>query len=563
MFVDISGFNIKKLGNFYSKSKTVFRVYAPEYDELYLNLGTHQFKMHRKDKCFEIALSGDLELYRYNYSNNKGVSFTDPFAYLCDDNFSYILDKNKFNKEVIQVDRPSIPAVVYECSVRDFSHNDSYPGKYKGKFLAFCETGLKEDDYYVLGVDYLKNLGITHVQLMPVFDFDNDHSDYNWGYNPVAYNYVKKDYVYDQSDAYAYINELRKSVNFLHSNGIRVILDVVFNHVYNVRKNNLGKMLKGRLYRYRNDGSLAEGTMCGNEVRSEDRFVRAYIVEMVQRYVELFDIDGIRMDLMGITDYQTVNLIHDTLRKIKSDFYISGEGWNMGDVLPEEERASINNAYKMPDVLMFNDRFRETIISYVSGNMNVNEDVKQVLMAENYLDFSHSLNYIECHDGFTMFDRMQNYMYDEDEWVRRRRCTLGLALVMVARGTPFIHAGQEFLRTKYGIENSYNRGDDINQFDWNLRVYNNTICDYFKDLIAIRKENPDFDDPDAETSVSNYYECLIYRVGSLIIFINPTENEHIYDDGETYLVLHDGETKLNQRRGVISISSYSLVICKL
>ena len=561
-YYTIEDFDIKKLGSFYQPDRTVFRVFAPDHKQLFLQLDGSIYTMHRNGMCFEIALAGNLEKVTYNYVNDKGVSFKDPFAYLSIGKESIVLDKNKFISNVV-TPKENKTKIIYEASVRDFSSDSSYNGKVKSKFLSFTEGNLKIDNYFMIGLDYLKNIGISHLQLMPIFDFDNDKSEYNWGYNPIAYNYVKADYVFDQKDPYAYINELRNTINILHSNDIRVVLDVVFNHVYNAHTNDLEKMLPGRIFRYTQDGKLANGTLCGNEINSEDPFVREYIVLMILRYLQLFDIDGIRMDLMNILDIDTINKIKDTLTIYKKDFLVYGEGWNMGDVLPDYKRATISNYKSMPKVGLFNDKFRDVITSFLCGDESIKHEVKNVLACDpSYLDKEHSINYLECHDGLTFYDRMLAYKPDDDLWLNERRCKLALAMVMLSRGTPFIHMGQEFYRSKSGIENSYNAGDEINRIDWNLRVNNNRICDYFKDLVEIRKEYDVFDKDNVNISFDDYYECLIYKLDNIKIFINPSVNEHVYDDGNQYEVIFDKNGKCEYHMGILKIPACGLLICK-
>lgn len=558
----IKDFDIKQLGSFYYHDKTVFRVFAPDHNKMFLLIDNDLYEMHRNHYYFEIALGGDLELIRYNYVTEDGIKFKDPFAYVSIDDKSVVVNKNHFNNRIV---RPSYMKniIIYEANVRDFSSSFSYTGKLRSKFLSFCESGLKLENYYMIGLDYLKNLGITHLQLMPVFDYDNDGSEYNWGYNPIAYNYVKKDYVLDSKEPYAYINELREMVNTLHENDIRVVLDVVFNHVYHPISNDLGIMLPKRFFRYREDGTLAEGTLCGNEINSQDVFVREYIIEMVSRYIELFDIDGIRMDLMGISDIDTVNKLRETMVSIKNDFVVYGEGWNMGDVLPEDLRASIRNYRYLPEIGMFNDRFRDVIIKYVSGDNSIKEEVKQILACDpNYLDSKHSINYVECHDGYTMIDHMYKYLGDHD-YNNKRRCLLALSLIMISRGIPFIHMGQEFFRTKKGIRNTYSCDDSINGIDWNLRVDNNEATDYFKDLINFRKEHEIFDSEEACIDFDDYYGCLIYNIGGLKIIINASEHDHIYNDGNNNHVIFNYQGRCDFVSSVINIPAFSILVCKI
>ena len=558
----LNDFNIETLGSFYQKNKTIFRVFAPESKCVYLVINQKKYEMHKNNYCFEIAFSGDLERVKYYYQNDIGETFRDPFAYYSDDKYSYVLDTNKFITETVMPKKQD-DIIIYETSVRDFSCASSYPGKINRKLLSFTEKDLRINVIYSVGLDYLKQLGITHLQLMPILDFDNDKSNYNWGYNPLAFNYIKNDYILDDKNPYAYINELRTVVNTLHEYDIRLTLDVVFNHMYKDFKYDLDKMIPGHVFRMKDNGEYAAGSLCGNEIKSEDLFMREYLVEMSKRYIRLFDIDGIRIDLMGILDYQTVNKINESCKKLKQDFIVYGEGWNMGDVLLVEQRAAIVNADKLPDVAMFNDYFRETIISYVSGNDSIRQDVKNVLScSSNYLNHHQSINYVECHDQYTFFDRMLIYKKDDSMEDRVRKCKLALGLVMIARGIPFIHSGQEFLRTKNGVLNSYNSDESINQLDWQLRVENNEIVEYFKDLVKLRKNNMEFIRDDIKLEFEDYYECLIYRVGEIMIIINPCMWDHTYEDGNAYNILFDINGISNKMSDVLKIPAYSMLICK-
>ena len=553
-------FKIEELGNFYSKDKTIFRIFAPEHEKIFLLINDTSYEMIKNHYTFEVEVSGDLEGCKYHFLTNRGIKFNDPFSYTLFDDESIVLDKGKFNKEIVKA-QPYENVIIYETSVRDFSSSDTYIGDYKKKFLALAQDNLKIDNYYKIGLDYLENLGITHLQLLPIFDFDDDHSDYNWGYNPVAFNSLKKDYIYDQDNPYAYINEFRYVINKLHERNIRVVLDVVFNHVYDEKTFDLNKILPNHFLRRKYDGTLAAGTLCGNEIKSEDPFVRAYLIEMSKRYVELFDIDGLRMDLMGILDVHTVKLINKELKKLKADFIVYGEGWDMGDVLPHDERASFRNVSRMDDVSMFNDYFRETIISYVLGNYDLENIMKVISSRNDYLDYLHSINYVECHDGYTFYDRLGMDGINEDDQTIIKKCKLALALVILSRGKPFIHSGQEFLRSKNGLHNSYNFDDAINQLDWNLRVKYNSICDYLKQLIAFRKTHSEFVCEDIPIYFEEYEKCLLYHLGDLIIMINPNDFDVIYVNND-YRVVFDEKGICDNKSLQIKISRHSVFICK-
>ena len=554
-------FEIKKLGSFYDPKQTLFRVFAPDYKKLDLVIEDKIVPMFRNGLCFEAYVKGDHEGRKYHYVGDDGIVFGDPFAYLSKDHESYILDKSRFIKTKY-FPKETDTTVIYECSVRDFSSDGSFSLQDKGKFLAFTRTGLKTSKGHPIGIDYIKQLGVSHIQLMPVFDFDYDKSRYNWGYNPIAYNCVKDDYVENREDPYAYINELRTLVNVCHQNDIRVNLDVVFNHVYREKEFDLGRMLRGRLYRYKKDGSLAQGTYCGNEVASEDVFVRAYIIEMVERYLELFDIDGIRMDLMGISDVRTVKGIYDDLSLKKKGFMVYGEGWNMGDVLDEGHRACIINASKIPNVSMFNDYFRDIMIHYISGNDMIDEDVKRCLKADpTYLDDKQSINYVECHDDYTFYDRMMIYKPEDDKKINRLRARMAIALVLLARGIPFIHMGEEFFRSKKGVRNSYNSGDLINKIDWKRMEKYHEDTMYLKKLIEVRKKYDCFTCEKTRISFEKFEGALIYLIGPLMIFINPTGEYLEYDDGSCHNIICD-EKGTSYVSETIPVSPYSVVICE-
>lgn len=554
-------FNIKEFGSFYSKDKTIFRIFAPENKKMYLVLNNETILMNKNNYCFELTINEDLANAKYCYKNDDGVYFRDPFAYYSDDDYSYVLDKEKFIKEKVKINKAK-DIIIYESSVRDFSCDDTYIGKYKRKLLAYTEDNLKINDNYSIGLDYLKQLGITYLQLMPIFDFDLDGADYNWGYNPIAYNYVNKDYIVDSNNPYAFINEVRKTINVLHENNIHVTFDVVFNHVYNYLKYDLDLMIPGHVFRLKEDGSMAQGTYCGNEIKSEDPFVRAYLIEMVERYIELFDVDGIRLDLMGILDYETVNEIYNHAKKIKNDFIVYGEGWNMGDVLSEDKRASSINANKISNIALFNDYYRDTLINYICGNDSIKESVKNILSANGNLNYKQSLNYVECHDNYTFFDRMIRFKGDDQIWINERRCKLALALVVLSRGIPFIHAGQEFLRTKNLVENSYNSNESINHIDWQRRVENNDIVEYFCDLVDIRKAYSEFRNDNTNVYFEDYYECIIYHLDNMMIIINPCKWDHTYKDGHQYDVIFDFDGKNNYKSDTLLIPAYSILICR-
>lgn len=553
-------FKIDELGSFYSKEKTIFKVFSPSSKEIKLILNDKEYQMNKVGYSFETEVKGDHHLEKYYYLNDKEVPFKDPFSYYSDRNYSYILDTSRFIKEKITPKKED-NVIIYETSVRDFSCDDSFTGNNKRKLLALVESGLKYNGLSI-GLDYLKELGITYLQLMPILDFDLDKTDYNWGYNPLAFNYLYSGYIVDDKNPYAFINEFRKVVNELHKNNLRITLDVVFNHVFKIHEYDLHKMIPGHIFRKKDNGTYAKGTLCGNEVKTEDPFVRAYFIEMVKRYIKLFDIDGIRIDQMGTGDYETVDQIYIEANKIKNNFLVYGEGWNMGDALDEDKRAAIINAHKIRNIGMFNDYFRDNIINHFTGFNDYSETIKSILSGDNNnMIHSQMLNYVECHDNYTFFDRMYKY-YPNDLENNIKRCKLALGLVVLSRGIPFIHSGQEFLRTKNMINNSYNKPESVNRLDWKRRVEYKEICDYLKDLIEIRKNNSAFIEEKPQISFSDYNECIVYYLNDLVIVINGDDKERFYNNDKEFEVLLDSFGKKHYFNDTISLPPYSLVVLK-
>ncbi|MGN1367914.1 MAG: alpha-amylase family glycosyl hydrolase [Aristaeellaceae bacterium] len=569
-------YDIRQLGSFYSKTRTEFYCYAPTHAALFLVLdGKKKIEMVKKKSTFFVSLLGDLEGCRYHYETPQGVCFTDPFAYNAtyDGKDSYVLDVSKLRTaRIVPPPRKNpMDLCIYETSVRDFSSDPEVGFKHPATFLAFTETGLKINGKSA-GVDYLRDLGISHVQLMPVFRFDRNGFDYNWGYNPVSYSTLHPEYGVGRGP-YDLPREFRSLVDTLHRNGLRVTLDVVFNHVFSDQKNELGRMLPYYCFRYHPDCRLANGSYCGNELRTEAVFIRDMIVEMCRRYIEIYDIDGLRFDLMGMMDLTTVSAIRDVCRQMKPDFLLYGEGWNMGEVLPAAFRCHHGNADKLPGVAFFNAYFRDAIRGsnsdincrgYAEDNHAQRNNMK-IALAGSYgigMNPSQSVNYVECHDNLTMYDklRLSTPSLDKNTLIEKTRMTL--ALIVLARGIPFIHSGQEFLRSKKMIDNSYNRSDEINQLYWKRRDLYSGLCDSLTALLQLRREHDVFTTETVKPEFVDYYEVLIYRLGEYKVFINPCIFDHLYQDGKRYQVLYDGRRLSKQESKVVEIPHYSVVVVK-
>ena len=561
--------DLNTLGSFVEGNKTTFRLWSPLSKTAILHLDNVIHKMNYVGRgVFELSFDRNLSGHFYHYSTLREsvYAFTDPFSYADKDHKnSYVVDRNKLKYDKVALKHIDTP-IIYETSVRDFT-SDSVSFKYPQTFKGMCEQGAKLDAYPV-GFDYLKKLGITYVQLMPIFAFDLDHSDYNWGYNPLTYNSLHQAYCYGK-EPYEQIKELRDFISLCHKYGMGVTFDVVFNHVYNVKSFNLANMLPYYFFRYK-DGKLGNASYCGNEVRTEAFFTREYLKLLVKRFIDIYDLDGYRFDLMGILDIETIEAIRDTARELKPDFLMYGEGWNMGDIVPFEYRAVKENAYKLDGVAFFNDDFRRTIRgnyiddknAYMLGYVDARDRAKRVLSGsyEYGLNIKQTINYIECHDNYTVYDKVSRFF--DDEKMVSRICKLSMALVMISRGIPFINSGEEFLRTKHGIDNTYNLDDSINMLDWHRKNNYLDVVEYFSDLCLLRKTYKEFTKENVDIEFVDYYEVLIYKLGDLTIYINPCIFDHVYNDEREHEVIFDDSGFVNYKRSVLKIKAFSILITK-
>ena len=560
--------DLNTLGSFYFEDYTLFRIWAPLNDEVKLYVKSNFYKMDYLGKgVFEKRIAGSLDKESYFYElkrNDEIVRVVDPFSYANSKGnyYSYIIDTNKINKNKIKVNN-NLKTIIYETSVRDFSYDTNASFKHKGKFLGLIENNLKLEDEKI-GLDYLKDLGITHIQLMPVLNFDFEDKEYNWGYNPINYNTFCLDYV-EGDDAYSSINEFKEMVDGLHKNNLRVVLDVVYNHVYKPNRFDLNKILPYYFFRYDDDGILGDASYCGNELRSESYFLGEYFRLINRRLIDIYDIDGLRYDLMGILDKDLINTLYSDAISLKNDFIFYGEGWNMGTLVSEDKKAIIKNAKDMEGVKFFSDLFRNTLrgdvfekssTGYSFGNskneivfIDAMQGSKSIGLNENQ-----TINYVECHDNMTIFDKLSYLSFSEIE-IENIAKTL-LALVLLGHGTSFIQSGQEFLRTKEGFDNTYNLSSDINKLDWERMCNKKNIVDYFKKMVYIKNNYL----VDGDYYVSKYYDLLILSKGRVDIFINPTQYEYRYDNWITYKDIYDinGEVK-NNLKG-FTLAKFSLIV---
>jgi pullulanase len=374
-------------------------------------------------------------------------------------------------------------------------------------------------------------LGITHVHLLPSYDHYSidesnlDSAQFNWGYDPQNYNVPEGSFSSDPYNAEVRIKEFKQMVKAFHDNGIGVILDVVYNHTGRTEGSNFNLETPGYYYRQREDGTWSDASACGNETSSDRPMTRKFIKESVLYWAREYHLDGFRFDLMGIHDITTMNKIASSLKALDPSIFVYGEGWTAGSTpLPEEQQAIKKNTYRMPLISAFSDDVRDGIkgsvfedksTGFVSGAKDTEESIKFGVvgsifhesidyMQVNYSDTAWSnepwqaISYVSCHDNHTLFDKLSISRPDASADEIKAMHKLANAIVLTTQGTPFLHAGVEMMRTKGGEHNSYNKPDDINQIDWNWKVTNRDVFNYYQSLIALRKAHPAFFMPTAD-----------------------------------------------------------------
>jgi len=394
-----------------------------------------------------------------------------------------------------------LDAVIYEMHVRDLSIASNSGIEHKGKFLGLAEGGthLPGAPNVKTGLDHLAELGVTHVHLLPVQDFENDeHKDaYNWGYVTVFFNTPDGWYA-GSPDGDARIREFKRAVQALHQRGIGVVMDVVYNHTS--PRATFERLAPGYYFRMRPDGTFWNGSGCGNEVASENPMVRKFIVDSLVYWVTEYGIDGFRFDLMALTDRETLLAVRDALRKINPSILLYGEPWTGGPsgLTPITDKSVIRGS----GIAAFNDHFRDAIkgdrnggaAGFIQNGDRINRIRQGIEGAINdwALDPTDVVTYCAAHDNLTTWDKITQAASDAPVDVRKRMQRFAGLLVLTSQGIPFLHGGQEFCRTKGGHHNSYDAPDEVNQFDWSLKKTNADVFAYYKGLIALRKAHPVF-----------------------------------------------------------------------
>ena len=415
--------------------------------------------------------------------------------------------------------------ILYEMHHRDMSMHPSSGIANKGKFLAMTEHGTTTPTGRKTGIDHLKELGVTHVHILPSYDYNSvdetnlQQNTYNWGYDPLNYNAPEGSYSTNPSDPAARVREMKEMVKALHDAGIGVVMDVVYNHTATNDDSNFELTAPGYYHRHWDDGRYSDASGCGNETASDLQQMRDYIINSVKYWAKEYHIDGFRFDLMAIHDTETMNQVGAELKKINPSIFVYGEGWTAGDSpLQPERRALKENVSKMTDIAVFSDDIRDAIKGhytdardrgFATGKPGLEETVKIGIVGAtahpqvdykkgNNSKFAYAkspemvVNYVSCHDDLTLTDKLHKSMEGLLEEDMLKAAKLAQTIVFTSQGTPFMFAGEEVFRDKKGVHNSYKSPDSINAIDWANKDRYADQFEYYRQLTALRKAHPAF-----------------------------------------------------------------------
>ena len=525
------------LGATWTKTATTFKVWAPTADSVKVALyksgtaGTNDLIAEHpmtlgEQGVWSVAVSGNLNGTYYTYIvdvNGETEEACDPYARTTGVNGKRAMvidldstDPAGWDKDFgPKKDMSYTDAVIYELHVRDASIHESsgVSAANKGKFLGLTETGTKTANGVPTVLDHIEDLGVTHVHLLPVYDYGSvdetrlNEAQFNWGYDPVNYNVPEGSYSTNPYDGATRVREMKQMVKALHDNNINVVMDVVYNHVYDAESFSFDQIVPKYFSRTYADGSYSSGSGCGNDTASERAMVQKYIIESVMYWAEEYHIDGFRFDLVGLIDTETMNGVIEAVHAKYPDVIFYGEGWTMATETSKDVSMSTQlNAYMTPELAYFSDTIRNLLAGdnsatnpgFVSGSKGQESALAECVTATTSWCPSptQTVNYASCHDNYTLKDKLNLTRPDATEADRIKMNNLTAAVYMMSQGIPFIHAGEEFLRTKTHEDgtvehNSYNSNDYVNALRWtNLEKETYAdVADYYKGLIEFRKNH--------------------------------------------------------------------------
>ena len=569
------------LGNTYSPTATKFRVWAPT--AIAVTLVTYAKADSPLTSAVETrmtsdvngtwvaSLSGDQEGLIYNYRvtlegpTNEAV---DPYvrATTINGTRGVVVNLANTNPAGWSKSKPKFSgkitdAVIYELHVRDLSMDSSsgISAANKGKFLAFTELNTKSGGVQT-GVSAIKDLGVTHVELLPIYDFqsvDEAAPTFNWGYDPQNYNVPEGSYSSDPAKPTARITELKRAIQSMHSVGLRVNMDVVYNHVYNASTFSQNLITPGYFFRTDDSGALTNGSGCGNDVATERPMVRKFIVDSVKYWASEYNLDGFRFDLMGLMDIKTINEVTAALKVIDPTIIVIGEGWEMG-TLAKDLRASQTNVSKLNNVAHFNDQIRDGLkgsvfkasdTGWATGKLSAVGDIKpgivgntdynpMFLNAWNTTAPTQSVNYVESHDNLTLADKLTASVKGISPTGIAQLSQFATSVAFLSQGVPFMQAGQEFLRSKNGDDNSYKSDDATNSLKWSTKLKYASTVNYYKGLIALRAAHPAF----RMTTTAAMKANIKFLNGTDSLIAYSINGKAVGDKAKTIVVIHNADS---------------------
>jgi pullulanase len=620
------------LGAVYSKDRTAFRLWAPTAETVYLNLyeSGKAWENDLKDKIemkpdvngtWVAEVPGDIAGTYYTFTaviDGLNVEACDPYARTTGVNGKRAMVVDLASTDPEGWDSDTNPhagekitdAVIYELHIRDFSVSESGNIEKPGKYTAFTKTGTKTAGGNATGIDYIKNLGVTHVHLLPFYDFGSVDENapttdqFNWGYDPVNYNVPEGSYSTDPYNGEVRVAEAKQMVKTFHDNGLSVVMDVVYNHVYSGKDFCINRLVPGYFSRINADGTYSNGSGCGNDTASERSMVRKYIVDSVCYWADEYHIDGFRFDLVGLLDVDTINEIMAEVHKDHPDVIFYGEGWSMNTDVTKENvtLATQQSSAKTPGFAYFNDNIRDGLkgsvfntaeTGWASGSTGKERAMTASFMASESWskDPTQIVQYASCHDNNTLFDRIATARTDVDRDTQIKMSNLAAAYYLTSEGVPFMQAGEEILRTKVKEDgtydsNSYSSGDEINCIKWETLddpEYQANL-EYYKGLIAFRKEHgllrltTTADVTNRVTAVEGLDKNVVAfnmdnsdkavageSAEGLFLIFNPNQKETTVTlpEGEWNICVKDGTagtTSLGTASGTITVSPVSAVV---
>ena len=464
---------------------------------------------------WEYAVNENLSGKYYDFAlkiKGKVRISADPYAKACGVNGkrSMIIDLNTTNPNGWEEDKaPTKGAedIIYELHVKEFSYDENagFPENVRGKYKAFTvdNTTLRNEGKLPTGLNYIKELGVSHIQLLPVYDFASvdeagGEDGFNWGYDPLNYNVPEGSYASDAARGEVRIREFKEMIQAIHKKGLRVIMDVVYNHTFSL-DNALQNSMPYYHYRLDAKGELSDGSACGNDIASEMPMTEKYIIDSVLYWCEEYHIDGFRFDLMGLLTVDLMNKVQKALDETygRGEKLIYGEPWTAAKTHMEKgAKGAVKDNVKLLDenIGIFSDDIRDSIkghvfyeevAGFVNGNLKQTDKIEEGLTSFG-LSPNHIISYVSCHDNHTLWDKLTITTGDEAE--RRKQNKLSAAIYMSCQGRVFIYSGEEYLRTKNGEHNTFNMPIGLNKMDWELTEKNKDIVSFYKELIGLRKE---------------------------------------------------------------------------